>query len=129
MDDKGKKQIKVLLVEDDPFLMSMYAAKFESERYKVLTADNGLSAVEMAVKEKPDIILLDVLLPKINGFEALKRIRKDKTTTAIPVIILTNLGQMNEVEQGLALGASDYLVKAHFTPTEVMDKIKKVLGL
>lgn len=121
------KKIKILLVEDDPFLLSMYASKLELSGYQVLAAEDGLKGFDLAVKEKPDIILLDVLLPKMNGFEVLRRVKLDQATAGIPVIILTNLGQAGEIEQGMRLGAADYLIKAHFTPTEVIKKIKNVL--
>lgn len=119
---------KILLIEDDSFLISMYATKFELENFKVVAAEDGEKGLNLAAKEKPDIILLDILLPKMNGFEVLKELKNNKETNQIPVILLTNLSQKNEIEQGLALGAQDYLIKAHFMPSEVMDKIKKVLN-
>lgn len=119
---------KILLIEDDSFLISMYTTKFELENFKVVAAEDGEKGLGLAAKEKPDIILLDILLPKMNGFEVLKELKNNKETNQIPVILLTNLSQKNEIEQGLALGAQDYLIKAHFMPSEVMDKIKKVLN-
>ncbi len=119
---------KILLVEDDSFLISMYTTKFELENFEVVAAEDGEKGLNLAAKEKPDIILLDILLPKMNGFEVLKELKNNKETNQIPIILLTNLSQKNEIEQGLALGAQDYLIKAHFMPSEVMDKIKKVLG-
>lgn len=119
---------KILLIEDDSFLISMYTTKFELENFEVVAAEDGEKGLGLAVKEKPDIILLDILLPKMNGFEVLKELKNNKETSPIPVILLTNLSQKNEIEQGLALGAQDYLIKAHFMPSEVMDKIKKVLN-
>ncbi len=119
---------KILLVEDDSFLISMYTTKFELENFEVVAAEDGEKGLGLAAEEKPDIILLDILLPKMNGFEVLKELKNNKETNQIPVILLTNLSQKNEIEQGLALGAQDYLIKAHFMPSEVMDKIKKVLN-
>ncbi len=119
---------KILLVEDDSFLISMHTTKFELENFEVVAAEDGEKGLNLAAKEKPDIILLDILLPKMNGFEVLKELKSNKETSQIPVILLTNLSQKNEIEQGLALGAQDYLIKAHFMPSEVMDKIKKVLN-
>ncbi|MBU4347368.1 response regulator [Patescibacteria group bacterium] len=119
---------KILLVEDDSFLISMYTIKFELENFEVVAAEDGEKGLSLAAEEKPDIILLDILLPKMNGFEVLKELKNNKETNQIPVILLTNLSQKNEIEQGLALGAQDYLIKAHFMPSEVMDKIKKVLN-
>ena len=121
-------KIKILLIEDDPFLLSMYATKFELEGFEIISADDGEKALKAASKEKPDIILLDVLLPKMDGFEVLKELKKNEETKAVPVILLTNLSQRDDVEKGLALGAVDYLIKAHFMPTEVVEKIKKILS-
>jgi DNA-binding response OmpR family regulator len=123
-----KDKIKILLVEDDSFLLGMYATKFEMEDFKVVMAEDGEKAVRLAAKEMPDIILLDIILPKVNGFEVLRQIKDNRMTAAIPVILLTNLSQKDEIEQGLKMGAEDYLIKAHFMPSEVVDKIKKVLN-
>lgn len=122
-----KEKIKILLVEDDSFLLSMYATKFELENFKVVMAEDGEKAVRLALKELPDIILLDINLPKMNGFDVLRQLKADNATAAIPVILLTNLSQKEDIEQGLKIGAQDYLIKAHFMPSEVVDKIKKVL--
>lgn len=122
-----KKSIKILLIEDDPFLIGMYASKFKFEKFEVITSENGEKGLRLAQKEIPDIILLDVLLPEMNGFDVLKKLKEDKQTADIPVILLSNLSQKSEVEQGMDLGASDYLIKAHFMPSEVVEKIKKTL--
>ncbi len=124
----SKDKIKILLIEDDSFLLSMYATKFSMENFEVITAEDGEKGIRSAAKELPDIILLDILLPKINGFDVLEQLKANKLTRHIPVILLTNLSQRSEIEQGLAGGAEDYLIKAHFMPSEVVDKIKKVLS-
>ena len=121
--------IHILLVEDDVFLRGIYQKKFEMENYKVSTADNGEKALVDAKKKKPDIILLDVLLPKLDGFAVLEKLKNDPETKPIPIILLTNLGQKDDVEKGLENGAADYLIKAHFKPSEIVDKVKKVLGI
>ncbi|MFH1233177.1 MAG: response regulator [Patescibacteria group bacterium] len=121
------KKIKILLVEDDNFLLSMYATKFELENFVVVMADDGEKGAKLAVKELPDVILLDIMLPKMDGFEVLKQIKANPKTVKIPVILLTNLSQKDQIEKGMALGAVDYLIKAHFMPSEVVDKIKSVL--
>lgn len=123
------KVIHVLLVEDDTFLANIYKTKFEMEKFKVTVADNGEDGLEMVKKKKPDVVLLDILLPKMDGFVVLEHIKKDDSIKNIPVILLTNLGQKDDVERGLEMGASDYLIKAHFKPSETVDKVKKVLGL
>lgn len=122
-----EKKIKIALVEDDPFLSSMYTTKFEIEGFKVVTADDGIKGIDLIKKEIPDLILLDILMPKKNGFDVLEAIKADETTKDIPVILLTNLNQVDEVERGRELGAVDYLIKAHFMPSEVVDKIKNIL--
>ncbi len=119
---------KVLIIEDDPILLNMYATKLELEDFLVLMAENGEKGLGLAKKEKPDIILLDIILPKMDGFEVLEKFKADKTTQSIPVILLTNLNQSEEVRRGLALGAEDYLIKAYFMPSEVINKIKKVIN-
>jgi len=123
----GDDKIKILLIEDDAFLLSMYAAKFELENFKTLAVDNGEKGLELAKKELPDVILLDIMLPEMDGFEVLREIKNNEALRATMVILLTNLSQREEVEKGLALGAEDFLVKAHFTPSEVVEKVKQKL--
>jgi DNA-binding response OmpR family regulator len=123
------EKIHVLLVEDDVFLSGIYQKKFEMEGYKVSLADNGEKALLEVKKKKPDIVMLDILLPKLDGFAVLSKLKADPEVKDIPVILLTNLGQKDDVEKGLQMGASDYLIKAHFKPSEVVDKIKQVLHL
>ncbi len=119
---------KILLIEDDSFLLSMYTTKFELENFIVVTAEDGEKGFEMVMKEAPDIILLDIILPKMSGFEVLKKIKSDDELKKIPVILLTNLSQKSDIEKGLGLNADDYIIKAHFTPAEVVEKAKKVLS-
>ncbi len=118
---------KILLIEDDPFLGEMYAAKFSQSGFKIEIAIDGKKGMERIKTSRPDLVLLDIVLPKIDGFEILKKIKKDPRTKKIPVVLLTNLGQKNEVEKGLALGADEYIIKAHFTPTAVVAKVKEIL--
>ena len=125
---KENNPIKILLIEDDPFLLSMYSIKFEAEGFVVVSADDGEKGLEMAKKTNSDIILLDILMPKMNGFEVLEKLKADEGTKKIPIILLTNLNQKDEIEKGLILGADDYLIKAHFMPSEVVTRIKKILG-
>jgi len=124
----SNKKLTILLIEDDPFLLSMYSTKFELEDFVVKTADNGAKGLELSKEVDPDIILLDIMMPKMNGFEVLENLKKDDKLKKIPVILLTNLNQKDEIERGLALGADDYLIKAHFMPSEVVDKIRKIIG-
>ena len=121
------KDIKILLVEDDNFLVEMYTTKFELEGFQVVSAEDGVKGIEMAKSEKPDIILLDILMPRLDGFGVLDELKKDSQLKDIPVILLTNLGQKEDIKKGFEKGAAGYLIKAHFMPSEVVDKIKKIL--
>lgn len=124
-----EKKVKVLIVDDDAFLSGIYATKLELEGFQVVSARDGEEGLKAAMREKPDLILLDVLMPKLDGFEVLKRLKAEPEFKATPVIMLTNLGQKEDIEKGLADGAVDYLIKAHFVPAEAVDKIKKVLNM
>lgn len=123
-----KKSAHILLIEDDTFLGGMYVTKLSLEGFEVELSTDGETGLADAKKKLPDLILLDILLPKMNGFDVLKALKSDPTTKSIPVILLTNLGQKSDVVQGLNLGATDYLIKAHFMPSEVVEKIKDVLA-
>ncbi|MBI5728280.1 MAG: response regulator [Candidatus Magasanikbacteria bacterium] len=127
--EKSNANIHVLIVEDDTFLANIYKTKFEMEGFKVSVAENGEAGLADAKKKKPNIILLDILLPKMDGFTVLKKLKADDEMKSCPVVLLTNLGQRDDVEKGLELGAADYLIKAHFKPSETVDKVKKVLGI
>ncbi len=120
---------KILIVDDDAFLAGIYATKLDLEGFQVVSAHDGEEGIKLAQKELPDLILLDVLMPKLDGFEALKRLKADPSTKNIPVIMLTNLGQKEDIEKGIEDGAVDYLIKAHFVPAEAVAKIKKVLKM
>lgn len=124
-----KEKIHVLLVEDDVFLAGIYQKKFELEGFKVSLADNGEKALTDVKRKHPDIILLDILLPKLDGFAVLEKLKADSASKDIPVILLTNLGQKDDVEKGLKAGAADYLIKAHFKPSEVVEKVRQVLHM
>lgn len=125
----AKKQIHVQIVEDDNFLSNIYKTKFEMEGFKVSVSENGEVGLADMKKNKPDVVLLDILMPKMDGYEVLKELKKNKETKNIPVILLTNLGQKEDVEKALELGADDYLIKAHFKPSETVAKVKKVLKI
>ena len=120
-------QDHVLIVEDDVFLAEIYQKKFEMEGFKVSMASNGEKGLADMKKKKPDIVLLDILLPKLDGFAVLEAAKEDSTIKNIPIILLTNLGQKDDVQRGLDEGAEDYLIKTHFKPSEVVDKVRSVL--
>lgn len=123
-----KKKSKVLIIEDDSFISDMYRIKLESEGFDVIVAPDGLQGLDAAGKEHPDLILLDVVMPKMDGFTVLQNLKGNPEIQKIPVVMLTNLGQKDSVEKGLKLGAQDYIIKAHFTPLEVVDKVKSYLS-
>lgn len=119
---------KILIVEDDKFLRDLITQKLTREGFGIAEAVDGEHGLKKVKSEKPDLVLLDLILPGIDGFTVLAEIKKDTAMAGVPVIILSNLGQKDDIERGLKLGAIDYLIKAHFTPGEIIEKIKKVLG-
>jgi DNA-binding response OmpR family regulator len=118
---------KILIVEDDRFLRELITQKLIREGYNAVEAIDGEDGVKKIKEEGPDIILLDLILPGIDGFEVLKKTKEDPVTANIPVIILSNLGQKDDVDRGMKLGATDYMIKAHFTPGEIVSKVKSIL--
>jgi len=118
---------QILLIEDDPFLIDIYTTKLKESGFSVEVATNGEEGIIKAQETKPQLIVLDIVLPQIDGWEILKEIKTDKNLKKIPVVILSNLGQKSEVEKGIKLGAAKYLIKAHFTPSEVIEEIKAIL--
>ena len=115
---------KVLIAEDDRFLMKMGQAKLTKGGYEVIPAVNGDEALSKAKKEKPDIILLDIIMPQKNGFEVLELLRKDKKFKKTPILILSNLGQESDIKRGKELGATDYIVKSNMSISEVLKKVE-----
>jgi DNA-binding response OmpR family regulator len=124
--DENKK-IKVLIIEDDSYISDMYKIKLESDNFEVVIAEDGVIGLKQLEKYRPDVILLDVVMPKVDGFSVLKTIKNNSEIKNIPVVMLTNLGQKDNVERGFELGASGYIIKAHFTPSEVVKKVKEIL--
>ncbi len=121
--------IAIMLVEDDSFISGMYQTKLTSLGYNVEVIDDGEVAwARLQEDPAPDLLLLDIVLPKKDGFEILEDVRKQDKTKKLPVILLTNLGQKPDIERGLKLGADDYIIKAHYTPTEVVEKISTLLA-
>ncbi len=118
----------IFLVEDDSFISGMYQTKFKNMGYTVeLAADGEVAWARLQQDPLPDLVCLDVVLPKKDGFEILEDLRANDRTKDIAVILLTNLGQKPDVEHGVKLGADDYIIKAHYTPSEVMEKVEKIL--
>jgi len=118
----------ILVIEDDRYLRDVLVEKLKKEGYEVSEAIDGESGLTMTAEKKPDLVVLDIILPLMNGFDYLAAKGKNKDTEKIPVIILSNLGQREDVERGMKLGARDYVVKAHFTPNDLIAKVKKIIG-
>lgn len=121
------KLTRVLIIEDEPALRDIYATKLRMEGFDVLEAADGIEGLDMAAHDAPEVILLDVILPIKNGFEVLKDLKANPKTAAVPVIILSNLGQDYEVKQGIALGAECFLTKANLTPARMVSELRKVI--
>lgn len=119
---------KILLVEDDMALRDIYSTRFMAEGYEVVTASDGEQALTVAVKEKPELILLDIMMPKISGFDVLDILRTTPETKEAKIVIMTALSQPTDVEKGKQLGADEYLVKSQVTLTDVVDKVKQILA-
>jgi DNA-binding response OmpR family regulator len=118
---------KILIVEDDKFLRELISQKLIKEQFEISSAIDGEEGIKKIKEEKPKMVLLDLILPGIDGFEVLTKMKEDPSVSSIPVIILSNLGQKEDIERGLKLGAADYLIKAHFTPGEIIEKIRMIL--
>ena len=116
-----------LIIEDDKFLADIYLTKLQQAGFQVEVAEDGQSGIQKAQEMKPNVILLDIVMPQVDGFEVLKRLKEISEMKETRFILLTNLGQKENVERGLKLGADAYIVKAHYTPTEVVAKVKEVL--
>lgn len=119
---------KVMMIEDDKFLRDLAVKKITQAGYQMVTAVDGAEAVAVAIKEKPSLILLDIILPGMDGFEVLRNLKENTQLKNIPVILMSNLGQESDIERGTQLGAVEYLVKAHYTLDEIVEKIKKYVG-
>jgi DNA-binding response OmpR family regulator len=118
---------KILIVEDDKFLRGLIAQKLDKEGYQVVEALDGEDGVKKAGAERPNLILLDLIMPGVDGFQVLSRIKSDQDLKDTPVIILSNLGQEEDIKKGMALGAADFLIKAHNTLEEIIGKIETIL--
>src|SRR4030042_2107157 len=117
----------ILLVEDDIFVSDIYQTKLGQEGFRVLTAENGTEAIKKLKESVPDLILLDIVMPYMDGMEVLRKLKEKKEWKDIPVMLLTNLSDKEKVDEGMGMGASDYLIKSHFTPSEVVAKVRSLL--
>lgn len=121
-------KVKILLIEDEEMLANMYEVKFQNEGFDIIKALDGAAGLELSKTTSPDLVLLDVIMPKMDGFSVLRAMREDPKTKDLPVLLLTNLGQDEDVAKGKELGAIGYLVKANVTPAEVVESVKRELA-
>ncbi|OGE29291.1 hypothetical protein A2867_05420 [Candidatus Daviesbacteria bacterium RIFCSPHIGHO2_01_FULL_40_11] len=118
---------KILIVEDDPFLLKMYAKKLQVEGFEVEIAKDGEEGLAKFKSFLPDLVLLDVMLPKLNGLEVIERVKADPETQSIPILVLSNLSATADTETAVKKGAVGYLIKSNYTPSQVIDKVKGFL--
>ena len=119
---------KILFIEDEQSLQKTFGDVLKKEGYKIISALDGETGLRLVKSEKPDLVVLDLVLPRIHGLEVLEEIKKDSETKKIPVIILTNIEGAKDVERALELGATTYLVKTSYALKDIVNKIKKILG-
>lgn len=122
-------QRKILIVEDDKFVSELYEHQFSKNNFATKVAEDGEKALDLIKREKFDAILLDIMIPKIDGVEVLKKLKADTTTKDIIVIILSNLGQDELIKQAFQIGAKAYIIKSLYTPDQVVAETKSILGL
>ena len=119
---------RILFVEDESALQKTFGDLLRGEGYEMISALDGEVGLRLAKEKKPDLILLDLILPRIHGFDVLKKLKEDPETKEIPIIVLTNLERIGDVNKAIELGATTYLVKAQYSLEEVIEKIKKALS-
>lgn len=119
---------RILFIEDEAVLQKTFGKTLGLHGYEMISALNGEVGLNLAKTKKPDLILLDLILPKTNGFDVLKQLKEDEETKEIPIIVLTNLEGIGDVDKAIELGATTYLIKAQYSLAEVVEKIKKALG-
>lgn len=127
--EKSEKKKKILIVEDDTFIRDIYQTKFNQESFEVIMAENGIIALEKIEQLIPDVILLDVVMPYMDGIEVLRLMKDNKVLENVPIVMLTNISEKEKIDEGMRIGASDYLIKSHFTPSEVVHKVKILLNI
>jgi len=123
----GRDRVRVLFVEDDPSVAQMYKLKLELDGYDVVVAPDGEKALELARSDRPDIVFLDIRLPKLDGFGVLEALRNEPKTERLPVVILSNYSERELIDRGLRLGALDYLIKTQTTPAHLSSGLEKWL--
>jgi two-component system alkaline phosphatase synthesis response regulator PhoP len=125
----GEERKKIMIVEDDIFISDIYQMKFNQEGFEVFLAKNGVDALQQLQNVLPDIILLDIMMPEMDGVETLKEIKKNEKLKNIPTIMLTNISEREKAQECFKYGLNDYLIKSNFTPSEVVVKINSLLEI
>ena len=120
---------KILIIEDDIEILNLYKTAFAIEKFEVVTAENGEEGLQKVKEEKPSLILLDIMMPVLDGFQVLLRLKADATTSYIPVVVLTSLADVRDAQSCLYMGAVKYLIKSESTPKQIVDIVKETLGL
>lgn len=120
--------VRLLIIEDDKFLRDLIVRKLTNEGFEVKEAETGEDGLEVLRENPPQLLLLDILLPGMSGYDVLEAIKKDERLRSVPVVMLSNLGQKEEIERAESLGAKDFLIKAKYTPGEIVARVKEILN-
>lgn len=126
---KQSNKQTILLIEDDPLLIDIYRTKFKESGFEVQVADSGEKALSLLTKISPSLIVMDIVLPHTDGWELLAVAQKQENLKNTKIVVLSNLGQKEEIEKGISLGADRYLIKAHFTPSQVVEEVRELLQI
>ena len=118
---------KILIVEDDPLIVKIYTTRLSADGHTVISADNGADGVTKALESVPDVVLLDIMMPKLDGFGFMQAVRKDPKTAHIPLLVYSNLSNDDEIKRAKDSGATEFLMKTNLTPNQVVEKIKQYL--
>lgn len=119
---------KILFIEDDPLIVKIYTTRLTADGYQVLSAENGEDGIKLAETETPDLVILDIMMPKIDGFGVLEKLRANEQMKTKPILVYSNLAQEEEIKRAQTLGATEFIIKANLSPTEMVEKIKKYLN-
>ena len=118
---------KILFIEDDPLLVKIYSTRLSQDGFEVLSAENGEAGLQVAETQVPDLIVLDIMMPRLDGFSVLEKLRTSEKTKNTPILVYSNLGQEDETARAKKMGATDFIIKANLSPTEMIAKIKEYL--
>lgn len=124
-----KQKKKILIIEDEKLLLEMYQTYFKKAGYDVIVADNGLTGIQKVKLTKPDLIIVDILIPGQSGYVVIKKIRREAENSKTPILAFSNLGQLKEINQGMISGADSYVVKTDITPAELLDKVERMIAI